>query len=162
MRIAKWGFACVMLASATASAQRVGYQDEFVGWSADNTWYVMTTSGTDGTAVPVLCLSKRGAKPPTWPKKVPLPATDDTNGCTERWDMMFPNEGVDAPTMVANASKLVVPAKAAEHGPGGESYTVKRESGATVEVAVSRKGKRIARAFFELRFAGQALPNAVQ
>src|SRR6266581_2506116 len=74
---------------------------------------------------------------------------------------MFPDERVDARTLVANARKLVVAASAAERGPGGETFTVKRESGVFVEVAVSRKGKRIARGFFELRFASMALPNVV-
>jgi len=122
----------------------------------------MTTSGTDEMPVPVLCVSKRGAKPQTWPKKVPLPAADDANGCTERWDLMFPDEGVPAPTLVEHARDLVVAPSSTAHGPNGETFTVKRESGATVEIAVSRKGKRIARGFFQLKFASMALPNDVK
>lgn len=162
MTIAKWVVAGVMIASATASAQRIGYQDDFVGWSADGTWYVMTTAGTDEIAVPVLCLTKSGTVPATWPKKVPVPTADDAHGCTDRWDMMFPDDHVDASSSVASATKLVVVRSPADKGPGGETFSVKRASGASVEVSVSRKGKRIARGFFELKFAGQALPNLVK
>jgi hypothetical protein len=157
MRIAVLGIAGVLLVASPAAA----YQDDFIGWSADGTWYVMTSSGTDEMPVPMLCLSKPGTTPPTWPKKVPVPEADVTSGCTDRWDMMFPDEGTDAPTQVKNATKLVVVTKPSDRGPGGETFTLKRAGGATVEVAVSRKGKRIARGFFELKYASTPLPNMV-
>jgi hypothetical protein len=160
MRVANWVFVGIVLASAPARAQRLGYQDDFVGWSADGTWYVMTTSGTDEMPVPVLCLSKRGVASPTWPKKVPAPKADDPNGCTDRWDMMFPDEQVDAQKLVENARKLGVDASAAKRGPGGETFALKRLAGLAVEVAVSRKGKRIARGFFETKFRDQ-FPDVV-
>lgn len=155
MKIAMLSFACVMLAGATAYA----YQDDFVGWSADGSWYVMTNSGTDEMPVPVLCLSKAGDKPKSWPSKVPVP--EDDGECTPRWDEMFPDDmqNIDAQTMVANASKLVVVQKPAKKGPAGETFVLKRNVGSTVEIDVARKGKRIARAFFEIK--GTALPDMV-
>jgi hypothetical protein len=154
MRIARGVvLACVVFTSAPALAQYHGYQNDFVGWSADGTWYVMTTSGTDEMFVPVLCLSKRGGQPgPSWPKKVPVPAADDQDGCTERWDMMFPDEQIDAQTLVQNARKLVVEPKGVVRGPGGETFALKRLTGLTVEVSITRKGKRIARGFFDTKF----------
>lgn len=159
MKFSTFAFAAVMFAASSAQA----YQDVFVGWSADGTWYVMTNSGTDEMPVPQLCVSKAGDKPKTWPKKVPLP--EDDAECTPRWDEMFPDDmqTIDAQTMVANATKLVVPQKPANKGPGGETFVIKKQSkfGTTVEIDVMRKGKRIARGFFELRFASMDLPDMV-
>jgi hypothetical protein len=149
---------CVVTASTPAMAQRRGYFDDFIGWSPDHTFYVMTTAGTDGMAAPVLCLSKKDVAPPTWPKKVPLP-TDDPDGCTERWDMMFPDDNTPADKLVDAAQKLVVAAKTATKGPKGETVDVHRASGEVIEVSVSRKGKRIARGYFELKYASLAPPD---
>src|SRR5262245_20188772 len=134
MRIAGGVLVCVLLVATPALAQRRGYFDDFVGWSADGSFFVMTTAGTDGLNVPVLCLSRRGVASPSWPKNVPAPADDDADGCTDRWDMMFPDERNDPQTFVSNATKFTVATKQSVRGPGGETVSVKRAAGEIIEI----------------------------
>jgi hypothetical protein len=122
----------------------------------------MTTSGTDEMDVPVLCLSRRGTPSPTWPKDVPVPDKDDPDGCTDRWDMMFPDSGLDAQQMVSKASELVTPPRHNGKGPHGEDYALRRVREGVVEVAISRGGKRTARGFFELRRPNDPVPDAFE
>jgi hypothetical protein len=112
--------------------------------------------------VPLLCLSKRGAPSPTWPKKVPLPDKDDPDGCTDRWDSLFPDDTTQWDKMVEQVTAMVEPVKPSKTGPKGEAVTVKRLKGPIVEVAVTRAGKRIARGFFELKFDDMAVPNQIE
>lgn len=160
MRIAT-AAACLLVA-APATAGRTGYFEDFVGWSADGKFYVMTSAGTDGNAMPILCTSKRGATPPSWPKKVPPPGADSDDGCTERWDMMFPDDQTPSQDVVAKLVALVDKPKVAVHGPGGETVTVKRADGEIVEIDVLRKGKRIARGSIELKYADWSPPDMEQ
>jgi hypothetical protein len=151
-----------VLHAGSASAQRRGYIDGFVGWSSDGSFFVMTTSGTDEMDVPVLCLSRRGAPSPTWPKGVPVPDKDDVDGCTDRWDSMFPDAGLDPQQMVTKAGELVTTPRQGSKGPHGEVYAVRRLHEGTVEVAISRSGKRVARGFLEMKYPDTPVPDAVE
>jgi hypothetical protein len=152
----------LVLDAGPAQAQRRGYIDGFVGWSADGSFFVMTTSGTDEMDVPVLCLSRPDKASPTWPKDVPVPDQDDPDGCTERWDAMFPDTAMDAQQMVSKASALVTTPKRGPRGPHGESYDVRRLREEIVEVTVSRGGKRVARGFVELKYSDSPVPDAFE
>jgi hypothetical protein len=151
-----------VLHAGAARAQRRGYIDGFVGWSPDHSFFVMTTAGTDEVDVPVLCLSRRGVASPTWPRDVPVPDQDDPDGCTDRWDMMFPDSGLDMPQMVSKAGELVARPRKGGKGPHGEDYTLRRAREGVVEVAISRGGKRVARGFFELRRPEDPVPDAFE
>lgn len=145
----------------TAYAQRRGYQDGFLGWSKDGTFFAMTTSGTDEMDIPLLCLSKRGVASPTWPKAVPVPDPEDPDGCTERWDVMLPDTTTDAQQLVAQVEAMVESPTTGKKGPHGETVKVKRLRGPIIEVAVLRAGKRVARGFFEMRVADAAVPSQI-
>jgi hypothetical protein len=149
-----------ILQSDPAFAQRRGYIDGFVGWSADGSFFVMTSSGTDEMDVPVLCLSRRDKPSPTWPKGVPVPDKDDPDGCTDRWDSMS-HGTMDPQDLVEKARELVDVAGQRKKGPHGETYSVRRLQNEIVEVAISRAGKRVARGFLELKFPDSPVPDAV-
>ncbi|HEX8111956.1 MAG TPA: hypothetical protein VF516_29695 [Kofleriaceae bacterium] len=152
----------IVLHAGAARAQRRGYIDGFVGWSQDGSFFVMTTAGTDEMDVPVLCLSRRGVPSPTWPKDVPVPDPDDPDGCTDRWDMMFPDNTLDAQHMVLKARQLVATPRHNGKGPHGEDYDLRRVRDGVIEVAISRGGKRVARGFFELRLPKDPVPDAYE
>src|SRR4051812_16823780 len=106
----------VLASSAPATAGRTGYFEDFIGWSADGTFYALRTAGTDGLFVPVLYLTTRGGASSSWPKAVPKPGADDETGCTDRWDMMFPDEQATQESMMEKASAFVDKTKAAAKG----------------------------------------------
>jgi hypothetical protein len=151
-----------MLGSGAAFAQHRGYLDGFVGWSADGSFFVMTTSGTDEMDVPVLCKSRRDVASPTWPKDVPVPAKDDPDGCTDRWDVVFPDSALTPQQLVDKARELVVIPRQGKKGPHGETYKVRRQREEIVEVVISRHGKHVARGFFEMKHPKDPVPDAIE
>jgi hypothetical protein len=149
----------LLLISAPASAQGRGYIDGFIGWSADRSFFAITTAGTDEIDLPVLCLSHKNTASPSWPKNVPVPTEDDPDGCTPSLDMVF-QDGQLADKLVEMASALVASPVAGRTGPKGETFTLKRANPDVVEVSVTRGGKRIARGFFDLKRTGASIPDA--
>jgi hypothetical protein len=148
--------------AGTARAQHRGYIDGFLGWSPDGSFFVMTAAGTDEIDVPLLCLSRRDVPSRTWPKDVPVPDQDDPDGCTDRWDTMFPDSGLDPQQMVQKASALVAAPRHNGKGPHGEDYAVRRVRDGLVDVSISRGGKRVARGFLELRSPDSPVPDAFE
>ena len=150
--------AVAVAAPARARAQATrAYLEKFVGWSKDGTFFVITEAGTDEMAMPALCTSKRGDKPPTWPKAVPPPDKEDDRGCSATLDRVF--EGQDAPALVARASRFVVaPRKKAPHGETVALHKV--GDGSIVEVRVAGK-KPLGKGYFFLRDKSSPVPPAV-
>jgi tetratricopeptide (TPR) repeat protein len=153
--------AVVAMAPATAHAQQArAYIEKFVGWSKDGTFYAITEAGTDERELPALCVSRRGDKPPTWPKDIPPPDKDDERGCTETLDQIF--EGQDAQALVAKVSRFVVAPSTGRKGPHGETvvlHTVGDRS--IVEVTVAQGKKSLGRGYFFLRDKSAPVPDKV-
>src|SRR5262244_3487130 len=119
----RW-LAAILLLAGPAWAQRRGYIDRFVAWSEDGSFFLMTSSGTDEMDVPLLCLSDAKAGSRTWPKEVPLPDKDDPDGCTPRWDEMFPDTPMP-PTAAIEAAIKKWAGPERSSAPHGEKVTVR-------------------------------------
>jgi len=153
-----WLVVMVAIAVAPVTARAQAYIEKFIGWSKDNSFYAITEAGTDERDVPALCVSKRGVKPATWPKDIPLPADDDARGCTETLDGVF--EGQDAEKLMTKVQALVV--APAGKPPHGETDTEKKVGdGSIVEVAISRGTKVLGRGYITLRDKTSALPDMI-
>ncbi len=152
MRVS-WVLAAVV---ATVAPAYASYQEKFVGWAKDNSFFVITQAGTDEMDVPAICLSKRGQVPASWPKDFDAPEADAD--CTELLDLVY-EEGQDAQELVAKASKLVVkPRSKPLHG---EKVALKKVGdGSLVEVTVSTT-KPIGKAYFFLRDKSSSIPSTV-
>jgi tetratricopeptide (TPR) repeat protein len=143
--VPRWAAALAVL--ALAGNAHADYIEHFIGWSKDGRFYAKAVAGTDEVDVPELCLSRRGDRPPSWPKDVALPEADDESGCTPRWTELF--EGVDADVLVKRARALVETPGAAEEGPKGQKVTLRAAADKTLaELTISLGAQRVARAYF--------------
>lgn len=151
-----WWIALVVAMVPASAHAEPSYIEKFVGWSKDNAFYVITASGTDEMSLPVLCVSKRGDTPASWPKDIPLPDKDDDRGCTETSDEVFDREEAEA--LVAKATGLVVtPGSKSLHG---EAATARKVGdGSLVEITVARGKKVLGKGYVVLRDKSAAIPD---
>jgi hypothetical protein len=74
----------VILTVATPDAA-LAYGENFAGWSADGSFYLITKSGmdeSDATTEGTLCPSERDRRPATWPDRVPFRKGECTRLCS--------------------------------------------------------------------------------
>jgi hypothetical protein len=126
----------VLAILAPALAHAYSY-DAFLGWSPDGAYYLYTSAGHDGVEHPVVCASRAGGTPTSWPKKLKPP---DDEACVAVCEPAPDDLGQCERLAEAKTWVKLPPSKAT--GPHGETLSLKIAHGAA-RVTVSAGGKKL-------------------
>jgi len=105
----------LLLAASTARAS-----DHFLGWSADNSFYLRGKTSSNGTQRSLLCLTDERRGSTTWPADILRPSASCVTLCSDD------EKNCDEPT---RAKALVAVPPAQKFGPKHETITVLSKNG---------------------------------